>query len=107
MDYDPYGNYVPNPQKEDFGVNANSNPNANLGRTTGVNVNSNTSLMKGPVKPIHCMYSIFHMIISVFAIYLSFKCNGTFVFFDFLAALLCPYLYIIYRFAVSENFCQK
>ena len=105
MDYDPYGNYIADPSKEDYGANPRSNPNANLGRTTGVRVQSST-MHTGPVKPVPCMYGVFHMIISIFAIYLSFKCNGAFVFFDFLAALFCPFLYIIYRLAVSKNLCQ-
>jgi hypothetical protein len=51
------------------------------------------------------IYSVFHMVIGLFAIYLSFKCNGGLVIGDFLIALCCPILYIIYRFAVSETFC--
>lgn len=105
MDYDPYGNYIADPSKEDYGANPRSNPNANLGRTTGVNVQS-SRMHTGPVKPVQCMYGVFHMIISIFAIYLSFKCNGSFVFLDFLAALFFPHLYIIYRVAVSKNLCQ-
>jgi hypothetical protein len=51
------------------------------------------------------IYSVFHMIISVFAIYLSFKCNASFDFLSFVAALCCPYLYILYKFATSEDLC--
>ena len=59
------------------------------------------------LRPMPCMYGVFHMIISIFALYLSFKCNNGFALGDFLLALFCPVLYIIYRLAVSENFCQK
>ena len=105
MDYDPFGNYIEDPSKENFGTNPTNNSNANLGRTT-YQVESNRMITTGPVRPMPCMYGVFHMIISIFAIYLSFKCNGAFVLFDFLAALFCPFFYIIYRLAVSKNLCQ-
>lgn len=51
------------------------------------------------------MYLITHIIISFFAIYLSFKCNqgsgGEFNPIAFAVALFCPYLYIIYALATS------
>ena len=99
MDYDPFGNYIEDPSKENYGANPTNEPNENLR-------NTDTMRNTGPVKPMPCMYGIFHMIISIFAIYLSFKCNGAFVLFDFLAALFCPFFYIIYRLAVSKNLCQ-
>ena len=52
------------------------------------------------------MYSVFHTIIMVFALYLSFKCNNGFNPVDFLIACCCPVLYIIYRAATSE-FCTN
>ena len=52
------------------------------------------------------LYSIFHIIVSFFAIYLSFKCNAGFDLASFLLACICPYLYIIYKFATSANFCE-
>jgi len=51
------------------------------------------------------IYSVFHMIISLFALYLSFKCNNGVDFGSILMACICPYIYIIYKFAISENFC--
>jgi hypothetical protein len=45
------------------------------------------------------LYSITHTIISFFAIYLSWRCNGGFSLGPFLFALFCPYLYIIYALA--------
>lgn len=51
------------------------------------------------------IYSVFHTVIAVFAIFLSFRCNRGLVFGDFLLALCCPYLYVIYRFAVSDTLC--
>jgi hypothetical protein len=50
------------------------------------------------------MYSVFHFIIGIFALYLSFKCNKGFSA-DILFACCCPHLYIIYRFATSPDFC--
>ena len=44
-------------------------------------------------------YVITHFIISFFAIYLSWKCNNGFNPLSFLAALCCPYLYIIFVLA--------
>lgn len=45
------------------------------------------------------IYMITHIIISFFAIYLSWRCNGGFNVLHFFAALLCPYLYIIWALA--------
>ena len=52
------------------------------------------------------MYSIFHVIIGFFAIFLSFKCNHGLNIGEFLLACCCPVLYILYKFAVSPNFCE-
>jgi hypothetical protein len=51
------------------------------------------------------IYSIFHTITALFAIYLSFKCNNGLAIGDFLLACCCPVLYIIYR-AATSNFCS-
>jgi len=46
------------------------------------------------------LYSIFHVIIALFAIYLSWKCNQQhFNLGAFVIALFCPYLYIIWALA--------
>jgi hypothetical protein len=50
------------------------------------------------------LYSVFHSIIGIFAIYLSFKCNQGVNPFDLLFALCCPLLYIVYRTAVCDRF---
>ena len=55
--------------------------------------------------PLSSIYPVFHSIVSFFAIYLSFKCNGGFDLASFLMAGACPYLYIVYKFEISENFC--
>jgi hypothetical protein len=55
--------------------------------------------------PMKTVYSVFHLVVSVFAIYLSFKCNSGFDFGAFLMACCCPYIYVIYKFATSDNFC--
>ena len=49
------------------------------------------------------LYSVFHSIIGIFAIYLSFKCNQGINLLDLLFALCCPVLYIVYRTAVCNR----
>ncbi len=54
------------------------------------------------LKPQLCsLYMVTHLIISFFAIYLSWRCNNGFKLLPFLAALLCPYLYIIWALATK------
>lgn len=55
--------------------------------------------------PYRSFYSIFHTVVAIFAVYLSFKCNGGFDLGGFLLACCCPYIYIVYKFATSETFC--
>jgi len=55
--------------------------------------------------PLPHMYSVFHTVISLFAIYLSFKCNKGLNFPDLIVAILCPVLYVLYRTAVSDDLC--
>jgi hypothetical protein len=53
-------------------------------------------------KPQFCsLYMVTHLIISFFAIYLSWRCNNGFKLVPFIAALLCPYLYIIWALATK------
>lgn len=47
------------------------------------------------------IYSIFHLIMSLVAIYLSFKCNNGFNFGSFIFAICVPYIYIIYILATN------
>ncbi len=47
------------------------------------------------------IFSVFHTIISLVAIYLTFRCNGKFEFGSFLMALLFPYIYIVYILATK------
>jgi len=47
------------------------------------------------------IYSVFHTIMSITAIYLSFRCNKGFDIGSFMLALCCPYIYIIYIFATN------
>jgi len=66
-------------------------------------------------KSICSLYSITHLILSFFAIYLSWKCNnGKFDLLAFLTAFFCPYLYIIWALATrggcgvfEENLSMK
>jgi hypothetical protein len=63
-------------------------------------IENEDSEVRNKPKPQFCsLYMITHMIISFFAIYLSWRCNKGFNLFSFLAALLCPYLYIIWVLA--------
>lgn len=45
------------------------------------------------------IYSVFHTIMSLVAIYLTFRCNKGFQLGPFLVACCCPYLYIVYILA--------
>jgi hypothetical protein len=46
------------------------------------------------------LYCITHLILSFFALYLSWKCSGgKFDVLNFIAALCCPHLYIIWALA--------
>ena len=47
------------------------------------------------------IYSIFHIIMSLIAIYLSYKCNKGFNMGSFIIAICCPYIYIIYTLATK------
>ena len=51
------------------------------------------------------MYTVFHSIIGIFAIYLSFKCNNGVNIGELLVAILCPVLYVLYKVAVSPDLC--
>lgn len=45
------------------------------------------------------LYMVTHIIISFFAIYLSWRCNNGFDLLSFTVALFCPYIYIIWALA--------
>lgn len=47
------------------------------------------------------IFSIFHIMLSLVAIYMSFRCNKGFDFGSFLAACCCPYIYVIYVLATK------
>lgn len=42
------------------------------------------------------IYSIFHTIIALFALYISWRCNNGFNLPSVLVACCCPYIYIVY-----------
>ena len=50
------------------------------------------------------IYSVFHTIMALVAIYLSFRCNKEFKWTSFIIALFFPYIYIIYILA-TEGSC--
>ncbi len=51
------------------------------------------------------MYSVFHTILFIVALYLSFKCNRGFNLGSFLLACCCPMFYIPYILA-TKGFCS-
>ena len=72
------------------------NPNPNDGRPGPLQTAA--PAMKKEEKPSKgkYVYSVFHTVMSIIAIFLSYRCNGCFQWIPFLAALCCPYVYIIY-----------
>jgi len=44
---------------------------------------------------------LFHILLTLFAIYLSFRCNGGFDILAFLIACCCPYCYIVYALGIK------
>ncbi len=47
------------------------------------------------------IYSVFHSIMALVAIYLAFRCNKGFSFGPFLIACTCPYIYVTYVVATQ------
>jgi len=75
--------------------------NAN-GYEMNYNANGYNNQEKEEQQPPRCyksLYMITHLIISLFAIYLSWHCNDGFNLFAFIVALFCPHLYIIWALA--------
>ena len=64
-------------------------------------VSDETQEQPKPKPQFSSLYMVTHLIISFFAIYLSWRCNNGFNLVSFLAALLCPYLYIIWALATK------
>lgn len=60
---------------------------------------------KEECSPLRSVYSVFHFIIAIFAIFLSFKCNKGFDLASFLMAICFPYIYVIYKYATADDFC--
>jgi hypothetical protein len=54
----------------------------------------------------HTVISLIHTLAAFYAIYLSFRCNNGFHLGSFVVAIFCPYIYIIYVFAVYNNMCR-
>jgi hypothetical protein len=56
------------------------------------------------------MYYIFHCLMSMAAVYMAYKCNGKMDIGALLVALLCPYIYIIYKLGTNglcDNIAPK
>ena len=50
---------------------------------------------------------VFHTMMALFAIYLSWKCNnGKFDVVSFLIAILCPHIYVVYILA-TRGVCEN
>ena len=73
---------------------------------TQMNLLVDTSCNNDSVK--HSIFMVFHSIMALFAIYLSWKCNGQqFDLVSFLIAIFCPYLYVIYILATKGTCSVK
>lgn len=70
--------------------------------------NDQQTVSNKPQEPSYgrAIYSVFHTMMSIAAIYLSFKCNKGFNFLSFLLACCCPYIYIIYTLA-TKGLCDN
>ena len=49
----------------------------------------------------------FWTLVTLFAIYLSLKCNNGFDFFSILGAVCCSPLFVVYKLALSQRECFK
>jgi hypothetical protein len=70
-----------------------------------VNGNSSEEKKTTVVNNYSTSYAIIHLILALFALYLSFKCNHGFNLVSFLAAFCCPYLYVPYILA-TKGMCN-
>jgi len=63
--------------------------------------------MEQPKKrsPMRMFISFFWTLVTFFAIFLSFKCNGGFDFGGFLAACCCGPFYVAYKLGVDMDAC--
>jgi hypothetical protein len=81
-------------------VRHNNNPNnveqVNIGWSNSDSDNSSW---------VHSIISLFWSCVTIYAIYLSFKCNKGFSFIGFLGALILSPIYIAYKYATSWNKC--
>jgi hypothetical protein len=68
-------------------------------------LSSNLDRMMIPEPWIHTLVSLIHTLLAIFALYLSFICNKGFDPASFVAAACCPYIYILYVFAIRPDLC--
>jgi hypothetical protein len=83
----------------------NTVPSSSSNEPSPQNTQGIVSVMHKEPSPLRTIYAVFHMIVALFALYLSFKCNKGFDLASFLMACCCPYIYIVYKFATSDDFC--
>jgi hypothetical protein len=69
--------------------------------------NNNKTQVEIVIDNTRAIYGVFHTLMSLLAIYLSYRCNNNrFNPASFIIALCCPYVYIIYIFA-TKGTCSK
>jgi len=82
-------------------MDTNSNNKTDSGVTTVMVHKSDTNNTNKAI------YGIFHTLMALLAIYLSFRCNDNkFNAASFVVAFCCPYIYIIYILA-TKGTCSK
>uniref|UniRef100_A0A6C0EEF0 Uncharacterized protein n=1 Tax=viral metagenome TaxID=1070528 RepID=A0A6C0EEF0_9ZZZZ len=52
------------------------------------------------------IYSIFHILMTIVAIYLSVRCNGISIL-NIIIAFICPYVYIIHSIIIYNGICEN
>jgi len=92
---------------QDVYNNVQDDYNIRYGNARENNMRDNNMRYKSVFRfnPAPPMFVVFHTIISVFAIYLSFKCNNGVNIGELLVAILCPVLYVLYKVAISPDLC--
>lgn len=52
------------------------------------------------------IYSIFHILMTIIAIYLAVRCTSISIL-NIIIALICPYVYIIYSIIIYNGLCEN
>lgn len=90
--------------EQDYLINnnhaSNNNHTANNKKKESIIIDEDNIIIIDNRSQYAVLYFISHIIISFFAVYLSWKCNKTPNPIALLCALFCPYLYIIWALAM-------